>query len=219
MQKVFKEKELFIKEIKKYNIVLIVGHGSKNQYKRDKLKELKSCLKNDIKYLNDEYSKNWIAIYGGDNYNEETPDIGYIINILNKENVKTATVQSKYCEENKWYVDKYIDFVYYTNTTYNIDNNIIWGGFYNGNPAGPTKIYLEEFINLGILKKVYAIGGGKISKEEVQYALNNNIDIIYRRFEVENKVEDEHINDNIKNYGFIEELVEDNKYKDKIKIL
>jgi hypothetical protein len=205
--------------LKYLKVILIVGHGSKNQYKKDKLEELKSYLKNDIKYLNGEYSNNWIAIYGGDNYNKDKPDIGYVINILNKENVKIAAVQSKYCEENKLYVDKYIDFVYYVETDYDNNKKVIWGGFYNGNAAGPTKIYLKEFIELGILKKVYVIGGGKISKDEVQYALNNNIDIIYRRFEVENKIDDEHINDNVKNYGFIEELVEDNKYKDKIRIL
>lgn len=119
MQKVFEEKELFIKEIKKYNIVLIVGHGFKNQYKKDKLEELKS-------YLNGEYNNNWIAIYGGDNYNEDKPDISYVINILNRENVKIAAVQSKYCEKNKLYVDKYIDFVYYVETDYDNNNDVIW---------------------------------------------------------------------------------------------
>lgn len=209
-QIIFDQEERFIEKIKKYKIVLFVGNGSINQYNKEEL----YIIDKKIDILINNFGKKWIAIYGGDKYYNEKPDISYVMKLLHKKGVKTAAIQNDIVLEWNSPVDEYIDFVYYIKTMYKDNNNILWGGFHNEELVGPSKIYLERFIEKGILNDIVAIGGGIITKDEIIYGINKGFKPKYIRIKVGKNIDNK--DDNIKKYGFIEELLKDNKYKNNI---
>ena len=158
---------------------LFLGHGSKSQFG-----DLESALK-EIDLLADEndriYGKGqWVAVFGGDGFKEERKDIAHILKHLKvNRGVPILAIQSDKVEKEWGGVDKYIDFVRYVTTDYELDGKtVIWGGVRDGVPLGPTATYLgNRFIS--ILKRVVAIGSGPIGLTEVQYAYNQGVPITY----------------------------------------
>lgn len=209
-QIIFNEETQLIEEIKDYKIVLFIGNGSKNQYNKEDLNKIDIKLNNLIKKFN----KNWIAVYGGDKYDDENPDIGYIMKKIHEKGIKTCAIQSDIVLKWNSPIEQYIDLVYYVKTSYKDNNDILWGGFHNGELIGPSKIYLENFIEKGILNEIIVIGGGLITKDEIIYAINKGFNPKYIKVKVGKKIDNK--DEYIQNYGFIEELLKNDKYKEKI---
>ncbi|MGZ3722086.1 MAG: hypothetical protein ACXVA9_04090 [Bdellovibrionales bacterium] len=171
-------------------VVLFLGHGSKSQFG-----DIQSVLKNVdeiVGQMNRAFGVGkWIADFGGDSFNPEKPDIGYVMRHLSDLHIPVLAIQSDVIVG--WGgVDKYIDFVQYVPTTYapELDaarkKKVVWGGFVDGKPAGPTAVYLgPDFISgeKPRLKSVVLLGGGPIALEEAQYAHAHNVPVIYVRSE------------------------------------
>ncbi|MBU0745050.1 MAG: hypothetical protein KKE11_06790 [Gammaproteobacteria bacterium] len=180
--------------------ILFVGNGAKSQYAdiNSTLSKVDAVVSN----LNSLYGEGrWIAVFGGDAYVADKPDIAHIVRYLKEvQGVPVLAVQSDVVVG--WGgVDKYIDYVRYIPTVRvpvldlhgkpvfendEVKTNILWGGFIDGKPAGPTGTYLgDAFINEvnPVIKMVVAIGGGPITLEEIQYAYEHGVDIEYVRSE------------------------------------
>lgn len=168
------------KELSRYSgTVLFLGHGSKSQFQN--LDEAFKSVDEVVSENNAKYGVGrWVAVFGGDSYNADKPDIAHIIKYLkSKHGVPILAVQSDVVQINYGGVDKYIDYVQYVPTQKDINGKTVWGGFVDGRPAGPTAVYLKQFIDKGILKAVVTMGGGQISLQETNYAYENGIPITY----------------------------------------
>lgn len=177
--------------------LLFVGHGSKSQFAD--VPALLAEVDKVVTQLNARYSRgNWLAVFGGDPYNPEKPDIGVVMKHLKDSDVPVMAIQSDVVIE--WGgVDKYIDFVHWVPTATvpetgvdgkpvvvdgQVKVKIVWGGFVDGKPVGPTATYLgADFISgpNPILSGVIAFGGGPIALEELKYASARGVPIKYVR--------------------------------------
>ena len=152
----------------------------------------------DAKYGNGK----WVAVFGGDNFNAEKPDIAYAMKYLSeKHSVPVFAIQSDVVIP--WGgVDAYVNYVHYVPTVHvpaldvlgnpeldeagKAKTKIHWGGFIDGKPAGPTGVYLGyQFVGgpKPVLKEVVAIGSGPIGAAEVKYASSLGVPVTYLRTE------------------------------------
>merc|ERR1712224_656284 len=79
-------------------------------------------------------------------------------------------------------VDEHVNFYLYVKTQRDKQTgDILWGGIdpRTGDLRGPTRIYLGAQMISGPLKGCVAMGGGPIACEEVVYARNQRIPILY----------------------------------------
>jgi len=178
--------------------VLILGFGSKGQYREPEA--AKQALDVLADGFDAEFGKGrWLAVFGGDPYKAEAPDVAHMLRHLQETRAVTVlALQSDKVKE--WGgVDKELDLVHYVPTTTvpstgpdgSVTQKICWGGFLDGKPVGPTAAYLgEDFIGgkNPRLKGVVAIGGGEIAGQEALYARQNGVPLHYikaeARFEV-----------------------------------
>jgi hypothetical protein len=182
--------EAMLSLIRQFNAsLLFIGHGSKGQF--GNIDEVLSKVDILVAKLNSLYGiKGWLAIFGGDNYNSEKPDIAHIIKHLkDKYGVAILAIQSDVVIKYGG-VDQHVDFVRYVPTFYKtmVDSEGVakkvthWGGLSDGVPQGPTAVYLGEDLTGGdnpLLKGVIAIGGGPIGLEEAKLALEKSVPVRY----------------------------------------
>lgn len=165
--------------------VLVVGFGSKAQYKDPEAAQRE--LDKIADQFDAEHGKGkWLAVFGGDPYKAEAPDVACMIKYLqDHRSVPVLALQSDKVKE--WGgVDPHLDYVHYLPTTTGPDGKIVWGGFLDGKPAGPTAGYLgEDFIGgkNPRLKAMVAIGGGEIAGQEAGYARQHGVPLHYIRAE------------------------------------
>ena len=163
---------------------LVLGFGSKRQYKDPE--HVQRALDDLVANLDAQYGKSrWLALFGGDPYKPEAPDVAAMVKYLQDEHgVPVMAIQSDKVKE--WGgVDRHLDYVHYVPTTYK-DSQIVWGGFVDGKPAGPTAAYLGEDMIGGKnprLKGVIALGGGEIAGQEALYARGHGVPLHYIRAE------------------------------------
>jgi hypothetical protein len=183
------------------NGVLFLGHGSKGQFKD--LRKVFDDIDRVVERENELYGKGkWLAVFGGDGYNPDSPDIAHVLKYLKeRHDIPVLAIQSDVVIG--WGgVDKYIDYVRYIPTTSvsvvdeggkpvlengKMKMRTVWGGFLDGKPAGPTGTYLgPEFLagKRPFLREVVAFGGGPIALQEAQYAYKNGVPVRYIRTEV-----------------------------------
>lgn len=165
--------------------ILILGFGSKGQYKDPEAAEM--VLDKVADQLDAEYGKGrWLAVFGGDPYKADAPDVASLVRYLQEQrSVPVLALQSD--EVKEWGgVDQHLDYVHYVPTTTDASSQIVWGGFLDGKPAGPTAAYLgDDFIGgkNPRLKGVVAVGGGEIAGQEAIYAKQHGIPLHYVRAE------------------------------------
>jgi hypothetical protein len=173
--------------------VLLVGFGSKGQYKDPE--EAQMALDKVADQFDAEYGKGrWLVVFGGDPYNAEAPDVATMAKYLqDHRSAPLLAFQSDKVKE--WGgVDRHLDYVHYVPTTMvpstaadgTVTSKIAWGGFLDGKPVGPTAAYLgEDFVGgkRPRLQGMVAIGGGDIAAQEAQYARKKGIPLHYIRAE------------------------------------
>ena len=159
----------------------MLGHGSKNQIKN--VKKVDKIIR-DIVY---ELPKKSVFLYFGDVVNEKKPDIGYVFSVLakygkkNNKNIKIVMIQIDGAKE--WGTPDFVNNVYWHKQW--IDGEYKWGGVKpipdkKGEPQSNTKVWFDLMNNI---KKIYVLGGGPITKDEVFLAQNNGVDIEYKQLE------------------------------------
>lgn len=120
------------------------GHGSKGQIAPNALPKLHSDLDSLVIQMNAKYRiGKWLAMYGGDSYNPEKPDIAHALMCL-KERHRITVFAAQSAIVKQWGgVEKHVDFVYYVRTgcepkaneagqpvieNGSVKQQVIWGG-------------------------------------------------------------------------------------------
>lgn len=155
---------LDIDEYKRLYFIALIGNGSKKQFS-DKAQIQSYCVNIFEKY-ND---NNIVFIYGGDQHNQNKPDIGYVAYTLAQLGAKVVAIQ---CDEYSNYdaIDhSYIKAVIAYPTQKDGENNVLWGGVKDGELVGASKYML------GVIKPGHLIcfGGGDIAFQKAKWYLNN----------------------------------------------
>merc|ERR1712087_773109 len=130
--------------------------------------------------MNARYGKGcWAACFGGDPANEDKPDVGVLMQRLQKQyQLHIIAVQCDFVEKEWGGVDKHVDAVYYYPTEYHKDGKTIaWGGEEMGRLIGTTRILLEVNPLSGLPMYWLACGGGDISVGELRAAYERGLGI------------------------------------------
>lgn len=155
------------------SIYMFIGHGSKNQIKNpDKLNEKLSKMMKDIK-------QNSVILYFGDGVNKEKPDIGYVFQLLSKhkepKNLTFVMIQIESAKD--WGVPGFVDAVFWHTDFEKGDNE--WGGVNKkGEPQSNTKKWIDLH-KIKPISKIFVLGGGQITLEEIKLAIQHNIKYEY----------------------------------------
>ncbi len=178
--------------------VFIAGFGQRAQFAD--MNEVLFKVENMVKVLNNTYGEGkWYAVFGGDNYHEDKPDVSHIIKFL-KERHQIPIVGVTLDETLKWGgMDEWVDHKVYLPTEFGFRLNPdgtkiiepitgtanvrpLWGGFRNGKPVGATAFYLtSELIN-----EAFFFGTGTVGAQEYSYAKSIGIPSNYFRSRAKN---------------------------------
>ena len=151
---------------------LFIGNGAKLQYKS--LDEVKLKLSPILDELQAKHgASKWLAVYGGDSYVKEKPDLGAVMAFVKeKYDIPLVAVQG-------WpQVDDFVDYVLTYEEQRDVNGRTIYGGVVDGKLLGGTNIYLcDEFQKL--LRGVINLDSkGRIGKTEVEYARKIGLNVI-----------------------------------------
>ena len=198
-----------VEYIKDSQIYMIIGHGSKNQIKYPDKINLVNIMKN--------IKDNSVILYFGDEVNQEKPDIGYIFQLINEKykkskNLKFVMIQIN-TDDAKKYTDftkgqSFVDAVYWHDDFADGPNK--WGGVNEkGEPQSNTKQWIELHKRLKITK-IYALGGGPVTLEEIKLGIQHKIPIGYipviRRFLGDSKTQIMPNMSRSATYGIVDDL-------------
>ena len=151
---------------------LFIGNGPKLQYKD--MTEVTQNLTLHLDKIQSAHGPgNWLAVYGGDTFVEESPDLGAVMAFVKK------TYQVPLLSVQGWSeVDDFVDYVLPYDEEKDPNGRIVYGGVSDGKLYGGTKIYLgAEFCK--ILGGVINVDArGRIGRAEVTYARDIGLDVI-----------------------------------------
>eukprot|EP00039_Didymoeca_costata_P011652 m.164713 g.164713 ORF g.164713 m.164713 type:complete len:756 (-) comp15243_c0_seq2:54-2321(-) len=158
------------------------GHGSSNQI--GDFEKMKSSIDTMVKRINEGVSRNWLAVYGGDPYKKDEPDIGAVMQYLaSRHHIHVLAVQ-RHEYKNNMFSDmgvcdttsqqyKHLRAALLYETT-----SKGWGGYegteaiheYTKNPKliGATKV-IYDLLDDKISGHI-SFGGGMIALQEMQVA-------------------------------------------------
>ncbi|KAJ1525577.1 hypothetical protein HK096_000615, partial [Nowakowskiella sp. JEL0078] len=180
----------FVNELQNFSaFVLVIGHGSRGQYKNvEKAKQDLDKMIQIFKFQFDIEDK--IAVlFGGDPFRRHVHDIAHLIKHLHSKNLKVFAVHPNEYNNQKTYIDEYVDHVLYVPSIYDSAGNMVWGGMDdNCRPRGPTAVYLgDRLIELGKPFCLLVLGGGPTALEEIKYAYSKSLNILYTVCEAKNQ--------------------------------
>lgn len=162
-------------------IFLMIGHGSKNQFLS--VSKLKSTVQKVSKHI----PENAFVIYFGDSPNIKKPDIGYAFQLLSELRPDIQFIMIQISEAKSWGVPSFVKKVVW-HDDYPSKGECKWGGFTKSlRPCSNTKqwIRLHKTLPNGITK-IFVLGGGPITEQEMLYGNKMGIPIEYypmeRRF-------------------------------------
>jgi hypothetical protein len=156
---------------------LVCGHGAKAQFADLELvqKQL-SAIKAYLDGLHGD--GDWLAVFGGDPYKPEKPDVAFVTKSLSDKGVRMFAMQSDGVRD-EMPVDRYVDYVYYCPTDRDEKGDIRWGGVSkSGEPVGPTRVYLGKVLGPR-LDGILSFGGGAVAEQEKDLASRMGIRIFY----------------------------------------
>ena len=151
---------------------LFIGNGAKLQYKS--MGEVKERLSHVLSKIQANHGPcKWLAVYGGDTFVEEKPDLGAVMAFV-KEKYNPPLISVQGWPE----YDDFVDYVLMYDEEKNKDGRIVYGGIKDGKLLGGTRIYLGPKFQK-ILKGVVNLDAqGRIGKAEIEYARDLNLDVI-----------------------------------------
>ena len=151
---------------------LFIGNGPKLQYKD--MSQVEEKLQPIVDNLQCMYGQgNWLAVYGGDTFVKENPDLGAVMALLkNKYKVPILSVQG-------WpEVDDFVDYTLMYDGEKDLNGRIVYGGLDGEKLLGGTKIYLGHEFRQILGGVVNLDARGKVGKAEVAFAREINLNVI-----------------------------------------
>eukprot|EP00092_Neocalanus_flemingeri_P102467 GFUD01131067.1.p1 GENE.GFUD01131067.1~~GFUD01131067.1.p1 ORF type:complete len:186 (-),score=72.08 GFUD01131067.1:200-757(-) len=153
-------------------VYLFIGNGAKLQYAS--MSKVKTVLAPTIDHLNCKHGAGrWLAVYGGDTWVEDKPDLGACMHWVKQEyNPPMVAVQG--WEE----CDKFVDYVYKYEEEKDVQGRTMYGGVKEGALVGGTKVYLGEQFR-GLLTGIVNIDArGRVGTQELQFARQVGVEIL-----------------------------------------
>jgi len=151
---------------------LFIGNGQKYQYQDMKEVERKLSIFLDT-ITNKHGNGSWLAVYGGDSYIPDKPDLGTVMAFVkNKYNVPILSIQG-------WpEIDNFVDYTWMYKAEKDENERILYGGVTKGSLFGGTKIYLgDEFRQ--ILNGVINLDArGRVGKAEIVFAQEMKLNVV-----------------------------------------
>ena len=172
---VLKNTTSLVKKIGSTNIYMIIGNGTKNQF-RD-LRKINGILNKILKSI----PNNSVFLYFGDLANKKKPDVGYIFELLSTKRPDIRIFMIQIDAAKNWGFPDFVDNVLWHK---DYSNSCKFGGLLNGKPCSNTKKWIEIH-KMHKITKVFILGGGPITLEEYKLVKNNKIP--YEYFPVERK--------------------------------
>ena len=164
-----------IKELKNQNTFMLIGNGSKNQFRY--ITDLRNVLKTILKQV----PADSCFLYFGDGVNKKKPDIGYAFQLIREIRPDINIYMIQIAEAKSWGVPKFVKSVYWHK---DYTKKCKWGGVYNGKPCSNTKKWINVHKKVNI-NKIFILGGGQITLDEYVLMKKENID--YEYFEIERR--------------------------------
>jgi hypothetical protein len=159
-----------LKELKNKHIHMLIGNGSKNQFKNKT--ELKQIIKSILKNL----PENSVFLYFGDPSNDKKPDVGYAFELISLFRPDIGIYMIQISEAESWGVPSFVTGVYWHN---DYTKKCKWGGLNTNNqPCSNTKKWVNINKAIGI-RKVFILGGGEITLQEYYLIKQHDIDYFY----------------------------------------
>lgn len=175
-------KKKLIKYLENKYIFMIIGNGSKNQFK------VMNEINNIVVNLSNQIPRDSVLLYFGDSPNVNKPDIGYVFQLLSEKRKDIDFLMIQVKAAKNWGVPDFVSNVYWHNTPKNDNGQIIWGGLDNhGKPISNTKIWYDLYKNNKNIDitKVFILSGGPITLQE--FKLIKALGINFQYFPVERK--------------------------------
>lgn len=174
----------FLQHLAKYKaVVQISGFGSKQQYLDvdDAVAKVAHVLFESDRSMDQLYGQGgWAVCFGGDPANADKPDVGLLVQKLQRlHSLSIIAVQCDFVEKEWGGVDAHVDVVYYYPTDYAKDGKTVaWGGESMGKLQGTTRILLEVNPLSGLPMYWISCGGGDISAGELRAAYERGLAIL-----------------------------------------
>ena len=168
--------EKMCKLAKQNNVYMIIGNGTKNQFRN--MKKVNSMMDDILENLPPESC----FLYFGDYPDEKNPDVGYLFKLLKEKRADLKIFMIQISEAKSWGVPDFVDYVHWHDDFSKIYK---WGGLDDKRePCSNTKKWAELNIQHPITK-VFVFGGGQVTIDEVSLLKRYNVP--YKYFSVERK--------------------------------
>ena len=164
-----------VKQLKKSNTYMLIGHGSKNQFRY--LSDLTTIIRKILKQIPEKSN----FLYFGDGVNKKKPDVGYAFQLIKELRPDINIYMIQIAEAKDWGVPKFVKDVYWHN---DYTRKCKWGGVYDKKPCSNTKKWISIHKRVKI-SKVFILGGGNITLDEFSLIKRENID--YEYYEIERR--------------------------------
>jgi len=173
----FSEISSIISNLKIAAVYLFIGNGKKLQYAN--MEQVKVSLRPVLTNLDNLHGpQKWMAVYGGDDYDPQNPDLGACMQFIKKEFKPTViSVQS-------WdSVDDFVDYVYFYEEQFDETGRHVYGGASTScdnqvKLVGGSSIYLSQDF-LSVLSGVVNISAkGRIGTQEIEYAKSVGLNVL-----------------------------------------
>ena len=147
-------------------IYLFIGNGAKLQYKD--MTQVKAGLVPVLDQIESLHGPGgWLAVYGGDTWVEEKPDLGACMHLIKQ--VYKPTILSVQGWEEK---DNFVDYVYIYEEEKDETGRVLYGGLRNGQLVGGSRVYLGHQFRGWLTGVVDIDSKGRVGTQELEYAKN-----------------------------------------------
>ena len=162
-----------LKELNKASTYMMIGNGSKNQfrYKRD--------MENTIQQIQKQIPLKSNLLYFGDSPNPKKPDIGLMFQLLHEKRPDIQIYMIQISEAKSWGVPSFVKGVYWHS---DFTKQCKWGGVnLQGEPCSNTKkwLNLHKKMKGNGIHTMFVVGGGPITLQEAELAFKHDIPTKY----------------------------------------
>ena len=153
-------------------VYLFIGNGANLQYKD--MNQVKDGLKPLLAQIEWQHGTGgWLAVYGGDTWVEEKPDLGACMHWI-KEVYKPTVLAVQGWEER----DQFVDYVYRYEEETDETGRLLYGGVRNGRLIGGSKVYLGNQFRDLLTGVVDIDSKGRVGTQELEYAKRLGLNIM-----------------------------------------
>ena len=152
-------------------VYLFIGNGAKLQY--DNMENVKTVLGPVIEDLDRNHGAGqWLAVYGGDIWVEDSPDLGACMYWIKKVYKPYTMAVQGWMEH-----DEFVDYVYIYEEEKDDEGRTLYGGVRDGKLLGGSKVYLGAEFRKYLTGIISIDAKGRVGTQELDYARKVGVQI------------------------------------------